>query len=212
MLSFGARVQYSLVISCSFTLNLPTNLVVSWLHAGTENCAELWPSMTRVENYYIIWPALLWFPQSNIVHPFSLSYHPFAMLSSFKAVDHSRKHSKYCMLHCTLPVLGHWYVCITEKCFLLPAERLKRWNTLHNKGALAELEKLKGSSPSPSSLSSFSVSPKDSASKWTTLDSLSIYCICLYLYISISLYYIFVWLSVLTQFINKLFIMNYISW
>uniref|UniRef100_A0A8C1GVA6 Uncharacterized protein n=1 Tax=Cyprinus carpio TaxID=7962 RepID=A0A8C1GVA6_CYPCA len=29
----------------------------------------------------------------NIVHPFSLSYHPFAMLSSFKAVDHSRKHS-----------------------------------------------------------------------------------------------------------------------
>uniref|UniRef100_A0A8C1GSD0 Uncharacterized protein n=1 Tax=Cyprinus carpio TaxID=7962 RepID=A0A8C1GSD0_CYPCA len=29
----------------------------------------------------------------SIVHPFSLSYHPFAMLSSFKAVDHSRKHS-----------------------------------------------------------------------------------------------------------------------
>uniref|UniRef100_A0A673HSB2 Uncharacterized protein n=1 Tax=Sinocyclocheilus rhinocerous TaxID=307959 RepID=A0A673HSB2_9TELE len=29
----------------------------------------------------------------NIVHPFSLSYHPFSMLSSFKAVDHSRKHS-----------------------------------------------------------------------------------------------------------------------
>ncbi|XP_010878308.2 uncharacterized protein C2orf80 [Esox lucius] len=29
-----------------------------------------------------------------IVHPFSLSYHPFAMLSSFKAVDHSRKHSQ----------------------------------------------------------------------------------------------------------------------
>uniref|UniRef100_A0A3B4E2C7 Uncharacterized protein n=1 Tax=Pygocentrus nattereri TaxID=42514 RepID=A0A3B4E2C7_PYGNA len=25
------------------------------------------------------------FPQSNIVHPFSLSYHPFAMLSSYKA-------------------------------------------------------------------------------------------------------------------------------
>jgi len=31
--------------------------------------------------------------QGNIVHPFSLSYHPFAMLSSFKAVERSRKHS-----------------------------------------------------------------------------------------------------------------------
>ncbi|XP_050976107.1 uncharacterized protein C2orf80-like [Labeo rohita] len=32
--------------------------------------------------------------KGNIVHPFSLSYHPFAMLSSFKAVDHSRKHTQ----------------------------------------------------------------------------------------------------------------------
>ncbi|KAI7808665.1 uncharacterized protein C2orf80-like [Triplophysa rosa] len=31
--------------------------------------------------------------KGNIVHPFSLSYHPFAMLGSFKAVDHSRKHT-----------------------------------------------------------------------------------------------------------------------
>ncbi|XP_014020775.1 uncharacterized protein C2orf80 [Salmo salar] len=32
--------------------------------------------------------------KSTIVHPFTLSYHPFAMLSSFKAVDHSRKHTQ----------------------------------------------------------------------------------------------------------------------
>ncbi|XP_043104398.1 uncharacterized protein C2orf80-like [Puntigrus tetrazona] len=32
--------------------------------------------------------------KGNIVHPFSLSYHPFAMLYSFKAVDHSRKHTQ----------------------------------------------------------------------------------------------------------------------
>ncbi|KAL0963971.1 hypothetical protein UPYG_G00315930 [Umbra pygmaea] len=32
--------------------------------------------------------------KSAIVHPFTLSYHPFAMLGSFKAVDHSRKHSQ----------------------------------------------------------------------------------------------------------------------
>ncbi|KAA0715841.1 hypothetical protein E1301_Tti013929 [Triplophysa tibetana] len=31
--------------------------------------------------------------KGNIVHPFSLSYHPFAMLGSFKAVDLSRKHT-----------------------------------------------------------------------------------------------------------------------
>uniref|UniRef100_A0A4W4EJF6 Uncharacterized protein n=1 Tax=Electrophorus electricus TaxID=8005 RepID=A0A4W4EJF6_ELEEL len=35
---------------------------------------------------------------SSIIHPFSLSYHPFAMLSSFKAIDHSRKHSMWCFL------------------------------------------------------------------------------------------------------------------
>uniref|UniRef100_A0A3B4Y564 Uncharacterized protein n=1 Tax=Seriola lalandi dorsalis TaxID=1841481 RepID=A0A3B4Y564_SERLL len=29
-----------------------------------------------------------------IVYPFTLSYHPFAMLGSYKAVHHSRKHSK----------------------------------------------------------------------------------------------------------------------
>eukprot|EP00063_Salmo_salar_P045939 XP_014020774.1 PREDICTED: uncharacterized protein C2orf80-like isoform X1 [Salmo salar] len=34
------------------------------------------------------------FHLSTIVHPFTLSYHPFAMLSSFKAVDHSRKHTQ----------------------------------------------------------------------------------------------------------------------
>ncbi|XP_029937296.1 uncharacterized protein C2orf80 [Myripristis murdjan] len=32
--------------------------------------------------------------KSAIVHPFTLSYHPFAMLGSYKAVDHSRKHSQ----------------------------------------------------------------------------------------------------------------------
>ncbi|XP_029557757.1 uncharacterized protein C2orf80-like isoform X2 [Salmo trutta] len=32
--------------------------------------------------------------KSTIVHPFTLSYHPFAMLGSFKAVDHSRKHTQ----------------------------------------------------------------------------------------------------------------------
>ncbi|KAM6984963.1 uncharacterized protein C2orf80 [Aplochiton taeniatus] len=31
--------------------------------------------------------------KSSIVHPFTLSYHPFAMLGSYKAVDHSRKHT-----------------------------------------------------------------------------------------------------------------------
>ncbi|KAJ0005418.1 hypothetical protein NQD34_015312, partial [Periophthalmus magnuspinnatus] len=29
-----------------------------------------------------------------IVYPFTLSYHPFAMLSSYKAVHHSKKHSE----------------------------------------------------------------------------------------------------------------------
>ncbi|XP_067115004.1 uncharacterized protein C2orf80-like [Osmerus mordax] len=32
--------------------------------------------------------------KSSIVHPFTLSYHPFAMLSSYKAIDHSRKHTQ----------------------------------------------------------------------------------------------------------------------
>ncbi|KAK2850042.1 hypothetical protein Q7C36_008825 [Tachysurus vachellii] len=65
--------------------------------------------------------------KSNIVHPFSLSYHPFAMLSSFKAVDRARKHT----------------------------QMLKRWNTLRTKGASEALEKLKASSPTASTLSSF---------------------------------------------------------
>ncbi|XP_063070220.1 uncharacterized protein C2orf80-like [Engraulis encrasicolus] len=43
--------------------------------------------------------------KSAIVHPFSLSYHPFAMLGSYKAVDRSRKHT----------------------------ERLKRWKSIHCK-------------------------------------------------------------------------------
>uniref|UniRef100_A0A665WG66 Uncharacterized protein n=1 Tax=Echeneis naucrates TaxID=173247 RepID=A0A665WG66_ECHNA len=34
------------------------------------------------------------YSQATIVCPFSLSYHPFAMLSSYKAVDHSKKHSE----------------------------------------------------------------------------------------------------------------------
>ncbi|XP_021435345.2 uncharacterized protein C2orf80 homolog [Oncorhynchus mykiss] len=32
--------------------------------------------------------------KSNIVHPFTLSYHLFAMLGSFKAADHTRKHTQ----------------------------------------------------------------------------------------------------------------------
>ncbi|KAG7331135.1 hypothetical protein KOW79_005104 [Hemibagrus wyckioides] len=66
--------------------------------------------------------------KTNIVHPFSLSYHPFAMLSSFKAVDHARKHT----------------------------QMLKRWNTLRNKEASAALERQKASSPTLSSLTSLS--------------------------------------------------------
>ncbi|XP_068602529.1 uncharacterized protein C2orf80 [Brachionichthys hirsutus] len=31
--------------------------------------------------------------KSSIVHPFTLSYHPLAMLGSYKAVQHSRKHN-----------------------------------------------------------------------------------------------------------------------
>ncbi|KAM3862277.1 uncharacterized protein C2orf80 [Diretmus argenteus] len=32
--------------------------------------------------------------KSAIVHPFTLSYHPFAMLGSYKAVDHSKRHTE----------------------------------------------------------------------------------------------------------------------
>ncbi|XP_048833846.1 uncharacterized protein C2orf80-like [Brienomyrus brachyistius] len=32
--------------------------------------------------------------KSTIVHPFTLSHHPFAMLGGYKAVDHSRKHTQ----------------------------------------------------------------------------------------------------------------------
>ncbi|XP_028848299.1 uncharacterized protein C2orf80-like isoform X3 [Denticeps clupeoides] len=32
--------------------------------------------------------------KSVIIHPFTLSHHPFAMLSSFRAIDHSRKHTE----------------------------------------------------------------------------------------------------------------------
>ncbi|XP_056436077.1 LOW QUALITY PROTEIN: uncharacterized protein C2orf80-like [Gadus chalcogrammus] len=32
--------------------------------------------------------------KNSIVHPFTLSYHPFAMLCSYKALDHSKKHSQ----------------------------------------------------------------------------------------------------------------------
>ncbi|KAG9348738.1 hypothetical protein JZ751_029055, partial [Albula glossodonta] len=33
--------------------------------------------------------------KSTIVHPFTLSYHPFAMLKSYKAVAHSRRHTQW---------------------------------------------------------------------------------------------------------------------
>lgn len=123
------------------------------------NCAELWPSKTGVRNYCIISLPLLWFPQTNIVHPFSLSYHPFAMLSSFKAVDRARKHSEFCLWHCALTIQCHfWYVFVTKTCLCLPAQMLKRWNTLRNKETLAALERQKASSPTPSSLTSLSVS------------------------------------------------------
>uniref|UniRef100_A0A3P8T3D9 Uncharacterized protein n=1 Tax=Amphiprion percula TaxID=161767 RepID=A0A3P8T3D9_AMPPE len=35
-----------------------------------------------------------WFLQGSIVVPFTLSYHPFAMLGSYRAVHHCRKHSE----------------------------------------------------------------------------------------------------------------------
>ncbi|XP_042619498.1 uncharacterized protein C2orf80-like [Cyprinus carpio] len=66
--------------------------------------------------------------KGSIVHPFSLSYHPFAMLSSFKAVDHSRKHTQV----------------------------LKRWIKKHSKQEASPVtEKLESPSTSSSS-SSFS--------------------------------------------------------
>ncbi|XP_012681992.2 uncharacterized protein C2orf80 [Clupea harengus] len=65
--------------------------------------------------------------KSAIVHPFALSYHPFAMLGSYKAVDHSRKHT----------------------------ERLKRWKSIHCKAAPAVRQGALPS-PSCSSESSFS--------------------------------------------------------
>ncbi|XP_077072892.1 uncharacterized protein C2orf80 [Siphateles boraxobius] len=66
--------------------------------------------------------------KGNIVHPFSLSYHPFAMLSSFKAVERSRKHTQV----------------------------LKRWIKEHSKQKVSPVtETLESSS---SSSSSFSVS------------------------------------------------------
>ncbi|XP_078795930.1 uncharacterized protein C2orf80 homolog [Oryzias latipes] len=33
-------------------------------------------------------------PQGSIVYPLTLSHHPFAMLASYKAVLHSRKHNR----------------------------------------------------------------------------------------------------------------------
>lgn len=78
-------------------------------------------SSKRLESgtYCIISPPLLQFPQSNIVHPFSLSYHPFAMLSSFKAVDRARKHSKCCIWHCALTVFCHWLLCVRHRNMLI---------------------------------------------------------------------------------------------
>uniref|UniRef100_A0A3Q1J5Q2 Uncharacterized protein n=1 Tax=Anabas testudineus TaxID=64144 RepID=A0A3Q1J5Q2_ANATE len=39
--------------------------------------------------------------QGVIVYPFTLSYHPFAMLGSYKAVHHSKKHSKCVVTVCS---------------------------------------------------------------------------------------------------------------
>ncbi|XP_035263995.1 uncharacterized protein C2orf80-like isoform X2 [Anguilla anguilla] len=33
--------------------------------------------------------------KNSIVHPFTLSYHPFAMLNAYKAVAHSKRHSQW---------------------------------------------------------------------------------------------------------------------
>ncbi|XP_056107824.1 uncharacterized protein C2orf80-like [Rhinichthys klamathensis goyatoka] len=73
--------------------------------------------------------------KGNIVHPFSLSYHPFAMLSSFKAVERSRKHT----------------------------QALKRWIKEHSKQKVSGVtETLESSS---SSSSSFSVSDSEDSLK-----------------------------------------------
>ncbi|KAG9271421.1 hypothetical protein AMEX_G14347 [Astyanax mexicanus] len=71
--------------------------------------------------------------KSNIIHPFTLSYHPFAMLSSYKAVEHSKKHTKL----------------------------LKHWNSERNKGASTKVDK-EEKAPSVSSSSSSSSSYSDS--------------------------------------------------
>ncbi|XP_058247405.1 uncharacterized protein C2orf80-like isoform X2 [Hemibagrus wyckioides] len=84
--------------------------------------------LNQMEREAIILSSFAGMLLTNIVHPFSLSYHPFAMLSSFKAVDHARKHT----------------------------QMLKRWNTLRNKEASAALERQKASSPTLSSLTSLS--------------------------------------------------------
>uniref|UniRef100_A0A3Q0SYP9 Uncharacterized protein n=1 Tax=Amphilophus citrinellus TaxID=61819 RepID=A0A3Q0SYP9_AMPCI len=49
-------------------------------------------------------------PKGSIVYPFTLSYHPFAMLGSYKAVHHSKEHSK-CVLSGLQPFVmacGHF--------------------------------------------------------------------------------------------------------
>ncbi|KAK7168958.1 hypothetical protein R3I93_005069 [Phoxinus phoxinus] len=72
--------------------------------------------------------------KGNIVHPFSLSYHPFAMLSSFKAVERSRKHTQV----------------------------LKRWIKEHSKQKVSPVtETLESSSSSSSSFSDSEDSLKD---------------------------------------------------
>ncbi|XP_066542084.1 uncharacterized protein C2orf80-like [Hoplias malabaricus] len=77
--------------------------------------------------------------KNNIVHPFSLSYHPFAMLSSYKAVDHLKKHTQL----------------------------LKRWKTGRSKGASVQQEKEKPSSITPSSSSSSYSDSEDSLKEQT---------------------------------------------
>ncbi|XP_072542027.1 uncharacterized protein C2orf80 [Salminus brasiliensis] len=75
--------------------------------------------------------------KSNIIHPFTLSYHPFAMLSSYKAVDHSRKHTK----------------------------TLKHWNSEHNKGASTQTDKVEKAPSITSSSSSSSYSDSEDSLK-----------------------------------------------
>ncbi|XP_068429361.1 uncharacterized protein C2orf80 [Clinocottus analis] len=64
--------------------------------------------------------------KGSIVYPFTLSYHPFAMLGSYKAVHHSKKHS----------------------------QKLKRWLSERMKASAPPAGRVSGNSSPPSSSSS----------------------------------------------------------